>query len=178
MSARLVISAIGSNRRGIANELAHIIQEFGATILEGHMTVMSKEFAVIIEVTGPWNALAKLEHQLPLRAHQLGLLTMLKRTESLEENKQTTAYRVTISTVEDRGIIKRLTQFFSDNKINIDELNCRTYLAPHSEDLMGEVKLTVTMPDDFNVEEIRTKFEQFCLDENLSGIITPLKNSS
>ncbi len=177
MSTRLIISAIAPNRPSMANDLAHLIQDFGATILEGHMTVMSKEFAVIMEVTGPWNALAKLEHQLPLKAHQLDMLTMIKRSESVEESEPTTAYRVIVSTVEDRGIINQLTHFFADNTINIEELNCRTYLAPHSEDLMGEVKLTVTLSENQSIDEIRTKFEQFCQETKLNAEITPLKNS-
>ncbi len=177
MTTRLIVSAIAPNQPGMANKIAQIIHESGATILESHMSVMSKEFAVIMEVAGAWNALAKLEHQLPVKAQQLGMLTMLKRSEKPEADPDLIPYRVTITTLEDRGIINELTQFFAQNSINIEEVNCRTFLAPHSEAMMGEIKLTVTVSKELNLEEIRIKFEQFCESRRLDAKFLPLKNS-
>jgi glycine cleavage system transcriptional repressor len=176
MSTTLIISAIAPNRPGMANDIAHLIQEFGTTILESHMTVMSNEFTVIMEVTGPWNALAKLEHQLPMKAHKLGMLTMLKRSDKLAEEPKWTAYRVIISDVKDRGIINQVTSFFAESHVNIEEVNCRTFLAPQSEALNGELKMTVTLDKTQPFDELRSKFEQFCKVSNLKAEITPLKN--
>lgn len=176
MSTTLIISAIAPNRPGMANDIAHLIQEFGTTILESHMTVMSNEFTVIMEVTGPWNALAKLEHQLPMKAHKLGMLTMLKRSDKLSEEPEWTAYRVIIDDVKDRGIINQVTSFFAENQVNIEEVNCRTFLAPQSEALIGELKMTVTLDNTQPFDDLRSKFEQFCAASNLKAEITPLKN--
>lgn len=178
MSARLILSAIAPNKPGMANQITNLIHEFGAHILESHMTVMSKEFAVIMEITGPWNALAKLEHQLPSRAHQLNMLTMLKRSEPGNSDIDSTPYRVVVTTVEDRSIINHLTRFFADNEVNIEEMNCRTFLAPHTDSRMSEVKLTITLLPSQNADEIRTNFEQFCQSFKLDAKITPLKNSN
>jgi len=177
MTARLILSAIAPNKPGMANNIVNLIHEAGATILESHMSVMSQEFAVIMEVAGPWNALAKLEHQLPSKAPQLGMLTMLKRSEKTPEANDLTPYRVIITTLEDRGVIKALTEFFYSHQINIEELNCRTYLAPHSEETMGEIKLTVTVPSSVDIEMVRSNFVQFAESYNLDANISPLKIS-
>ncbi|NVJ50219.1 MAG: hypothetical protein HWE11_07530 [Gammaproteobacteria bacterium] len=177
MSAQLIVSAIAPNRPGMTNDIVQLVQSFGATISESHMTVMSKEFAVIMEVTGPWNALTKLEHQLPVKAQQLGMLTMIKRSEKPQSNSAQTPYRVTFSNISDRTVIKDITEFFAENTINIEELNCRTLLSPQSERFSGEVKLTVSLTEQQSAEDIRLKFEQFCHAKSLSAEITPLKNS-
>ncbi len=176
MTARLIVSAIASNQPGMANKITNLINDAGATILESHMSVMSKEFAVIMEVAGPWNALAKLEHQLPSKALQLGMLTTIKRSEKVPENTDT-SYRVIITALEDKGLINKITQFFAEHSINIEEINCRTFLAPHSEEMLGEMKLTVTLEAKQDPEEIRSNFEQFCSKNKLDYQFAPLKNS-
>lgn len=176
MSAQLIVSAIAPNRPGMTNDIVQLVQSFGATISESHMTVMSKEFAVIMEVTGPWNALTKLEHQLPVKAQQLGMLTMIKRSDKPLNQPKMTPYRVTFSNISDRTIIKNITEFFAQNTINIEELNCRTLLSPQSDQYSGEVKLTVSLSDEQSPDDIRLKFEQFCSEQNLQAEITLLKN--
>ncbi|MEE4246185.1 MAG: ACT domain-containing protein [Kangiellaceae bacterium] len=174
MSKRLIISAIAPNQPGMASRITQLIEQAGACIEESHMTVMSNEFALIMELSGPHNVLVRLEHQLPTQAQQLGMLTTLKRSDKSNSAQPATPYRVIVTKVDDRQTINRLTNFFAEHKINIEEINCRTLLAPHSEEMTGEIKMTITPSNDLLAEQIRTKFNQLCTELKLSAEISPL----
>ena len=177
MSSRLVISAIAPNQPGMANKITRLISDLGATILESRMTVMGNEFAVIMEVGGEWNALAKLEHQLPAKAQSLNLITMFKRTDKAPAEERAAPYRVRIITLEDKGVTSEITEFFAEKKINIEEMNCHTYHAPHTGTLMGEIKMTVSISVDASLAKIKRDFEELCTKRNLDANIEPLQTA-
>ncbi|WP_304439955.1 ACT domain-containing protein, partial [Oleiphilus sp. HI0061] len=61
----LVISSIGTDKPGIVNELAKACSTNQCNIIDSRMTVLGGEFAVIMMVSGAWDAIAKLEASLP-----------------------------------------------------------------------------------------------------------------
>ena len=63
MNKYLVISALGKDRPGIVNLLSQAILEAGCNIQDSRMTVLGGEFALMLLVSGPWNAVGKLESQ-------------------------------------------------------------------------------------------------------------------
>jgi len=63
MNKYLVISALGKDRPGLVNQLSHAILDAGCNIQDSRMTVLGGEFALMLLVTGPWNAVGKLESQ-------------------------------------------------------------------------------------------------------------------
>ena len=58
MQNYLVVSALGADRPGIANELATAAASCGCNIVDSRMAVLGGEFAVIMLITGSWNAVA------------------------------------------------------------------------------------------------------------------------
>ena len=65
MKQLLVISALGEDRPGIVDELSELILDAGCNIEDSRATVLGGEFAVMLLVSGRWNAVAKLETGLP-----------------------------------------------------------------------------------------------------------------
>ncbi|NVJ61333.1 MAG: hypothetical protein HWE27_13140 [Gammaproteobacteria bacterium] len=177
MATRLILTAIAPNQPRMANGLIDLVLSYGVDITESHMTVMSKEFAVIMEIAGSWNALTKLEHQLPVKAHALSFLTMIKRSESVSYDGSMTPFRVVFQDVSDRAkSLISITEFFAEHSINIEELNCRTLLSPQSDEQVAELKFTISLSIEQNPDELRSKFKQFCTEHNLTAQITLLKN--
>ena len=73
----LVISALGADRTGIVDELARAASETRCNIADSRMIVMGQEFALIMMLSGTWDAIAKLEAQLPNLGKRLGLVLRL-----------------------------------------------------------------------------------------------------
>ena len=174
MNAKLVISAIAPNQPGMVHKITELIAQSGASILQCRMSAMAKEFAVIMEVGGEWNAIAKLEHLLPSKAQSLNLITMFKRSETELRDNDTQLCKVSISTPESIGIVNELTQYFTQLGVNIEEMDCRTFSTLESSELEGEIKLFISVPGNISVDNIRQKFEHFCSEKQLKATIVSL----
>ena len=64
METHLVITATGADRPGIVDEFARVVADCGCNIGDSRMAVLGSEFAMVVLLSGNWNAIAKLEHNL------------------------------------------------------------------------------------------------------------------
>ncbi|MDZ7770885.1 MAG: ACT domain-containing protein [Woeseiaceae bacterium] len=64
MTQLIVLSAIGTDRPGVVNDLSKVILDCGGNIEESRMTALGTEFAMLLLVSGNWHTLGKLEASL------------------------------------------------------------------------------------------------------------------
>ena len=61
MSQLIVLSAVGSDRAGVVQDISEVILSCGGNIEESRMTTLGSEFAVLMLVSGNWHTLNRLE---------------------------------------------------------------------------------------------------------------------
>src|SRR5690606_20718694 len=76
----LVLSALGSDRPGIVDQLARTAAACGCNIEDSRMAVMGGEFAVLMLVAGNATAIAAMEKACPDLGRQLDLALQTRRT--------------------------------------------------------------------------------------------------
>ena len=81
MDTHLVISAIGHDRPGLIDEFSRAILDCGCNIGDSRMAVLGSELAMMMALSGHWNAIAKLENLLPKLEESLGVKIISKRSE-------------------------------------------------------------------------------------------------
>lgn len=81
MTHYLVVTAIGTDRPGIVNEVTRHVSGCGCNIVDSRLGIFGNEFTFIMLLSGDWNSLMQLEISLPLRSQEWELITMMKRTE-------------------------------------------------------------------------------------------------
>jgi len=64
MSQLIVLSAIGSDRTGVVQDITKVIMACDGNIEESRMATLGSEFAMLMLVSGNWHTLDKLERQL------------------------------------------------------------------------------------------------------------------
>lgn len=171
----LVISALGDDRPGIVNELAKICVDYQCNIVDSRMTVLGGEFAIIMLVSGSWDAVAKLENALPPITGKMGLTTIIKQTRSREPIKSIT-YTVNVVALDHPGIVHEIAHFFSQRKINITDLETGTYSAPHTGTRMFNINMSINIPAETHLATLREEFMVFCDDRNLDAVIEPIRS--
>lgn len=172
----LVLSALGADRTGIVDELARAASEARCNIADSRMIVMGQEFALIMMVCGTWDAIAKLEAQLPNLGKRLELAITFKRTEPRAVQAEAMPYNVHVIALDNPGIVHEIANFFAIQGINIEAMETSTYAAPHTGSPMFALSMTVNIPARVHVASLRENFMLFCDDRNLDAIIEPFKN--
>ncbi len=171
----LALTASGEDKVGLVDRLSSNITESGCNIEESRMAVLGGQFALIMLVSGPWNALAKLEAQMEPLGKQLGLTIIHKRTKKREQTKPAIPYRVEVVAMDHPGIVRSLSAFFSRHGINIEELQTDTYPAPHTGTPMFSVAMTVGIQADVHIPTLRGDFLDYCDDQNLDASFEPVR---
>ncbi len=171
----LVITASGEDQVGLVEKLTSHILETGCNIEQSRMGVLGGQFALIMRVTGPWSALAKLEGQIGGIAEQLGLSVIHRRTQERQREEAMVPYQVEVVALDHPGIVHRLSQFFARSGINIEELETDTYRAPHTGTPMFSVRMTVGIPAHMHIATLRDDFLDYCDELNLDATLEPTR---
>jgi len=175
-SNQLVISAIGSDRPGIVNQLSQLIVQNDGNIDDSRMTVLGGEFAIILLISAPQNKLATIEQVLQKESISLELNIITKHTDdkSLSESnslEKKIPYIVEVLAMDNPGIVYKLTDFFSSREINIQSLQTDRYPAPHTGTQMFAIEMVITVPQTIIINDLREDFLDLCEDMNLDASI-------
>ncbi len=171
----LVITASGEDRVGLVGQFTSRIAEADCNIEESRMAVLGGQFAFIMLLTGRWDALAKLEAQLPAIGQQFGLTIVHTRTRARGRGEPTVPYHVEAVSVDHPGIVHGLSNFFARRGINIELLETDTYPAPHSGTPMITVRITVGVPVAMHISTLREDFLDLCDEQNLDATLEPVR---
>ena len=175
MENYLVICAVGKDRPGIVDRLSAAILECGCNISDSRMTVLGGEFAIILLVSGKWNALAKLENQLPGLREQLNLTITIQRTDEEKHHENLLSYAVEVVSIDHPGIVYQIANFFSKRDINIRELNTNSYAAAHTGTPMFTINMIIEVPSNLRIANLREEFLEFCDGLNMDSVLEPIK---
>lgn len=165
----LVISALGNDRPGIVNTLSKVALDSGCNITNSRMAVLGGEFAVILLINGPGQAVAAMQKRLPVLEEELQLTIVAKPTAPRTVEQYWLPYQVEVVAMDHPGIVHAITDFFSAQKINIEALETETYAAPHTGTTMFSLSMTVAIPASVAINDLRESFFDFCDDLNLDA---------
>lgn len=171
----LVISALGSDRPGLVSEVTKVCADYHCNIIDSRMTALGGEFAIVMLVSGSWDAIAKLENAIPALARRLGLTTTVKHTRP-REPQRSYSYNVNVVALDNPGIVHDIASFFSRMNINIEDLETGTYCAPHNGTQMFNLNMVINIPANTHLASLRDEFMMFCDDRNLDAVIEPARN--
>src|SRR5690606_20029565 len=105
------ITAIGSDRPGITDEITRHISLSGCNIEDSRLAIFGSEFTFILLLSGTAASIAKVEATLPLQAQQFDLLTVMKRTTKHEHRFYPYTADFHIEGNDAPGLIEKFTHF-------------------------------------------------------------------
>ncbi len=176
MTQLIVLSAIGTDRAGVVNDLAKVILDCGGNIEESRMTALGTEFAMLLLVSGNWHTLGKLEASLDKLSEERGLTISIKKTAVREHADKSMPYAVDVVALDQPGIVFQLAHFFASRKIEIADMATRKYAAAHTGSPMFAVQINVNVPASTHLSQLREEFLEMCDQLNLDGLIEPVKS--
>ncbi|MDJ0698813.1 MAG: ACT domain-containing protein [Woeseiaceae bacterium] len=175
MSQLIVISAVGTDRTGIVQDLTKVILACGGNIEESRMTTLGSEFAMLLLVSGNWHTLSRLENGLDKLATDGNLTFAIRKTDEHPPRGDRMPYAVDVVALDQQGIVFNLANFFASRDIEIADVATRSYSAAHTGAPMFAVQMAVNVPSSVHVAQLREEFHELCDRLNLDAILDPVK---
>ena len=105
MQNYLVMSALGRNRPGLVDACSKSIKDCGCSIVDSRMAVLGGEFAMIMLLSGTWDAIAKIENILPRLEETLDVKIISRRTDLRKGADKLMPYAVEVVSMDHPGIV-------------------------------------------------------------------------
>jgi glycine cleavage system transcriptional repressor len=175
MSQLIVLSAIGTDRTGVVQDITKVILACGGNIEESRMTTLGAEFAVLMLVSGNWHTLSRLETALDKLTADNNLTISIRKTGARSSQDARMPYAVDVVSLDQQGIVFNLADFFASRDIEIADVATRSYPAAHSGSPMFSVQMAVNVPSGVSISQLRDDFMELCDRLNLDAILEPVK---
>ncbi len=176
MSQLIVLSAVGSDRAGVVQDISEVILSCGGNIEESRMTTLGSEFAVLMLVSGNWHTLNRLEKGLERLEAKDNFSFSIRKTDEREVKSDRMPYAVDVVSLDQQGIVFNLANFFAAHNIEIADVATRRYAAAHTGAPMFAVQMAVNVPDSVSIAQLRDEFLEMCDRLNLDAILEPVKS--
>ncbi len=176
MRQLIVLSAVGSDRPGVVKDISGAILECGGNIEESRMAALGAEFAVLMLISGNWHTLTKLEKALDELKQKDDLTITIKKTGEHAAQDDCIPYGVDVICLDQPGIVYHLSEFFALRDIEIADVVTRRYAAAHTGAPMFSVQMTVNIPGNAPIAQLRDEFLDLCEQHNLDSILEPVKS--
>lgn len=176
MSQLIVLSAIGTDRMGVVQDISKVILGCGGNIEESRMTTLGSEFAVLMLVSGNWHTLNRLERGLEKLSGDDTLTFAIRKTGERPASNDRMPYAVDVVSLDQQGIVFGLANFFASRDIEIADVATRRYSAAHTGAPMFAVQMAVNVPSSVHIAQLREEFLEMSDRLNLDAILEPVKN--
>lgn len=169
----MLISVFAKDRPGILHQVVGLLTQYQCAIEKCRLATLGAEVNITLLLGGSWDAIAKLETQLPGIESKYELSITKKRTELRQyPESNLLPYSVELISIEKEGLIQEISEFFSDQNINIYELSSNRYQS-HTGTKMTSLRMRIYIPAAYQISEIRENFLLLCEDLNIDAIIEP-----
>ena len=172
----LAVTVLGAGRHDLANELAKISASSSCHIVNCHVARLGTDFVANLLLSGSWNAIAKIEASLPTLEQKQNVNILMRRTDLQTATSDVLPYSVFLVAIDQPGIIFKITHFFAEQEIQINEMNTDSYTARQTNTVMLTITMRISIPIDMHIADLRERFILFCDDLNIDAILEPERN--
>ena len=176
MSQLIVLSALGSDRTGVVQDITQVILSCGGNIEESRMTTLGSEFAVLMLVSGNWHTLTRLESALEKLTKNDDLAVSIRKTGARTSREDRMPYVVDVVSLDQQGIVFNLADFFAARDVEITDVSTRRYAAAHTGAPMFALQMAINIPTTVPISMLRDEFLELCDRLNLDAILEPVKS--
>ncbi len=171
MRQGLIISSLGEDRPGIVDRVTGLIHESGGNLEDSRMAILGGKFSLMVLVTGPQDALNKLQETLPQEADALGLILQVHETEVDDGNQEIKgpqlAYKLRAVSLDHPGIVHRISHVLANHQVNVAGLETRLSLAPTTGTPIFSLNLEAQVPAELSISKLRDALEKLADEHNL-----------
>jgi len=171
---QIIITAVGPDRPGIVGELTAHLHSVGGNLLDSRMVNLRGQFAILmlleIENAGALS-------DLPSLARQLGLRLDIAEQKPAAQPIAGIRYRLKTYSLDQPGIVARLTRVLRDHGVNIEDLSARQESAAFAGSPLFLTEMLLTVPAGVQIARLRTDLESLANQLNCDIDLDPAERA-
>jgi glycine cleavage system transcriptional repressor len=169
-----ILTALGTDRPGIVDELSQFIFDRGGNIEDSRMVNLRGQFAIMVLVGGKGDVIERIGKDLPEFARRSGLNAELRpaaaerpRTVRGSAVVESLPYRLIGTGIDQPGLVHRLAHLLRELNVNIESLETRLTPAPYTGAPMFELEALLSVPRTTSLSGLRQKLGAACDEVNM-----------
>ena len=164
----LLLSATGQDRPGIVDRLTGFLYEAGCNLEDSRMAVLGGEFAIILLVTGPEDALDRVRAGLEGVGADLALGIQAKTTRvGRAASAPSVLYRIKAVAMDHPGIVHKVSHLLAGRGLNVVRLDTHLSQAPVSGTPIFAMEVDAAVPAGTAIPELRRALDDLAAAENI-----------
>jgi glycine cleavage system transcriptional repressor len=157
--AQLIITAVGPDRPGIVGELTGHLHATDGNLLDSRMVNLRGEFAMMILVELPEDAVGRLKSDLPPLGERMGLRLTVSPQGAIAKHVQGLPYVLKTYSLDQPGIVARVTRVLREFGVNIEDLSARQESAPFAGSPLFSTEMRLTVPPEVPLGKLKQQLE-------------------
>ena len=171
--AQLVITAVGPDRPGLVGEFTGQVFTAGANLADSRMVNLKGQFALLALVEGSSDVLGKVKKELSSGAGKMGLTVTYADHVAPAQAVAGLPFRLKTYSLDQPGIVHRVTALLQTHAINIEDLQTRHESAPFAGGTVFTLELKMTVPAKVQVKALRAQLDALCGELNCDLDLEP-----
>lgn len=172
----LALTAIGADSTSILENMHGTLAELGCNVESVRMLAQFGIQGVLLMLGGSWDAIAKLEDQLPRIGERLDLTLQTRRIDPNAASAEGLPYTIEVVAADRPGIVHEVLGFIRANRMHIRELYSNSPAGQQVGTRVFTLHAGVNVPADVPIAALRGDFMEFCERLNLDAFIEPFKH--
>ncbi|HTL29047.1 MAG TPA: ACT domain-containing protein [Tepidisphaeraceae bacterium] len=171
--SQLIITAVGPDRPGIVGELTGHLHLAGGNIVDSRMVNLRGEFAMMILLESSETDATKLTKELPAVGTKMGLTLSITPQVQAPKVAEGLHYRLKTYSMDQPGIVARLTNLLRAHGVNIEELSAWQESAAFAGSPLFMTEMALTIPPAVALRKLRADLESLCTELNCDVDLEP-----
>jgi len=172
MDSVAVLSALGHDRVGMANDVAKALGGREIRIEDSRMATLKGQFAMMLHLRGKPDEMRRLRGDLTMLSAQLKCHLQLEQIESTRKSSSVPAYVIESHCRGPSGL-SAVTAILRRHHVNIEDLKTEAEAVPFSSKMSFHLSARVSVPPSESVAKLRAELKQLERDRNVDIVMTP-----
>jgi len=164
MSLELVVTAVGLDRPGLASDFTGQVHAAGANLADTRMVNLRGQFALLALVQGSADVLEDVKKRLTEAGPKIGLTIDFHAPVAKEGGpagpREGVPFRLKTYSMDQPGIVHRITSYLREQHINVEELETRLESAPFMGTPVFTMEIVMLVPKTVSVKKLRHALEE------------------
>jgi len=170
----IVLTALGSDRVGIVDDISAAVAEAGCNVEESKMAVLGGEFALMMLVSGPSTSVDSLSQSLPALGGKFGLTVGYRPTREPRAEAKGRPYLLKAVSLDTPGILHAVSAVIRHHSINIEDMETATNPAPWTGAPMFQLSARVVIGPAVSLAKFKEDLQRLQTEHDLDVVLKPV----